>query len=221
MPHEATLLMREFVTHDVQRLLLSRPEGLDWEPGQGIELAIDQDEWRDQGRPFTPTCLLEDRILELTVKRYPEADGVTDTLHGLEPGAGLLVSEPFGTISYQGPGTFVAAGTGVTPFLGILRRLAKDDALAGHRLLLSNKSERDVICGQELEHYLGDDLVLAFTREADSEHKGRRIDADFLNANVGHRDGHCYICGPDGFVKAMIDALLGLGIPEEKLVYER
>jgi cytochrome-b5 reductase len=45
MSYEATLLMREFVTHDVQRLLLTRPTALDWQPGQGIELAISATIW--------------------------------------------------------------------------------------------------------------------------------------------------------------------------------
>lgn len=221
MPYEATLLMRQFVTHDVQRLFLTRPDGLDWQPGQGIELAIDQDEWQDEGRPFTPTCLREDRILELTVKRYTEEDGVTEALHQLKPGARLLLSDAFGTITYQGPGTFIAAGTGVTPFLAILRRLAKDKALADHRLLLSNKSERDVICNHELAYYLDDDLKLTFTREHESGQQGRRMDAGFLGANIADREGYCYVCGPDGFVEAMNDALLTLGVHAEKLVYER
>ncbi|MCG6943512.1 MAG: flavodoxin reductase [Thiohalocapsa sp.] len=220
MPDKATLLMREFVTHDVQHLLLSRPDGLHWQPGQGIELAIDQDEWRQQRRPFTPTCLLEDRVLEFTIKRYPEQDGVTDALHALEPGAQLLLGDPFGTIAYQGPGTFIAAGTGVTPFLAILRRLAKDDALAGHRLLLTNKRERDVICAQELAYYLGDDLVLAFTREH-AQHRGGRMDSAFLEAHIRNRDGHFYVCGPDAFVEAMKAALLTLGVRPDRLVYER
>jgi cytochrome-b5 reductase len=221
MPDQVTLLMRELVTHDVQRLLLTRPEGLEWRPGQGIELAIDEAPWRDQRRPFSPTCLLEDRILEFTIKRYPEADGVTPALHALEPGAALLLGEPFGTISYQGPGTFIAAGTGVTPFLAILRRLAKDGDLAGHRLLLSNKQERDVICREELRHYLGDDLVLAFTREHGTAHQPRRIDAAFLDANITDRDGYFYVCGPDDFVADVKEALLTLGVPADRLVYER
>jgi ferredoxin-NADP reductase len=220
MPFNSKLLMRQFVTHDVQRLLLTRPEGLSWEPGQGIELAIDRDDWREQGRPFTPTCLTGDLLVELTIKRYLDTDGVTEALHALEPGAGLLLSDAFGTITYQGTGTFIAAGTGVTPFLAILRGLAKDNALAGHRLLLSNKSERDVICALELRHYLGDDLVLTFTRESEPTREGRRMDADFLEANIRDRDGHFYVCGPDGFVKAVSSALSTLGVHRDKLVYE-
>lgn len=222
MPHATELLMRQFVTHDVQRLVLSRPEGLDWQPGQGVELAIDREGWRDEARPFTPTCLTADRVVEFTIKRYPEAqDSVTEALHALDPGAALLLGDPFGTITYQGPGTFIAAGTGVTPFLAILRQLARDDKLGQHRLLLSNKSERDVICAKELSHYLGDELVLTFTREHQPEEQGRRIDADFLEAHLGDRDGYCYVCGPDAFVTDVKEALSSLGVPSDRLVYER
>jgi ferredoxin-NADP reductase len=221
MSYDATLLMSEFVTHDVRRLLLSRPEGLDWQPGQGIEVRIDTEEWRDEGRPFTPTSTPDALVLELTTKRYPERDGMTMALHALEPGAKLQLSDAFGTISYQGPGTFIAAGTGITPFLGILRRLAADDALEGHRLLFSNKSERDVICEKELLHYLGEDCVLTYTREHEPEQDGRHIDAIFLRAHAGDLSQRFYVCGPDGFVQSVNDHLLSLGVHPSQLVYER
>lgn len=221
MSHDATLLMTEFVTHDVQRLLLTRPEGLDWQPGQGVELFIDDDEWRDEGRPFTPTSLPNDQLLEFTTKRYPEGDGMTVALHALKPSAGLKLSDAFGTITYQGPGTFIAAGTGVTPFLGILRRLAADDALDGHKLLLTNKGERDVICEKELKHSLGDDCVLTFTREHQPDHQGQRIDADFLKSHLSTLDGRFYVCGPDAFVESINDQLKALGVQPEQLVYEQ
>jgi hypothetical protein len=135
MDHQVTLLMSEFVTRDVQRFILTRPEGFAFEPGQGVELAIDHPDWRGEGRPFTPTSLEEDRVLEFTIKGYPDHEGVTKALHGLQPGAGLIMSEPFGTNRYKGRGVLIAGGAGVTPFIAILRRLARDDGLDGHALL--------------------------------------------------------------------------------------
>jgi cytochrome-b5 reductase len=213
--------MSGFVTHDTRRFVLERPKGLHFEPGQGVELTIEQDPWKGQGHPFTPTCLAEDRVLELTVKRYPEREGFTAALHGLEPGAPLGVSDPFGTISYQGPGVFIAAGAGITPFLAILRRLSADGQLEGQELLFSNKTEDDLICGRELRHYLGSRAVFTFTREHQGASEGRHIDAGFLQGHVHRFDRRFYVCGPPAFVESVNADLLSLGAHPDQLVYER
>lgn len=214
------LLMHEFVTHDTRRFILSRPDGLDWEPGQGVELAIDSDQWRDEGHPFTPTSLTGDHALEFIIKRY-EDGGMTSALHDLEAGAGLNASEPFGTIRYQGPGVFIAAGAGITPFIAILRHLATRDELQGQKLLFSNKSERDLICGDELRHLLGERAIFTFTREHSGSNAGQRIDADFLRARVEDFEQKFYICGPDAFVEEIKQDLLTLGADPDSLVYEQ
>ena len=126
--HTVTLLMSEFVTHDVKRFLVNRPHGFTFQAGQGVELAIKRPEWQNERRPFTPTCLADDRILEFTIKCYPAHEGMTRELHRLSPGTELLLSEPFGTIRYQGPGIFLAGGAGITPFLAILRERVRAGA---------------------------------------------------------------------------------------------
>ena len=104
MSHTVEILMTEFVTHDVKRFILTRPDGLDYQPGQGVELAVDEPDWRDKGRPFTPTNLRGDGVLEFTIKGYPDHRGVTQKLHSLAAGAKLLMSDSFGVLTYQGPG---------------------------------------------------------------------------------------------------------------------
>jgi hypothetical protein len=39
MTYLSTILMTEFVTHDVKRFILTRPRHLDYKPGQGVEIA--------------------------------------------------------------------------------------------------------------------------------------------------------------------------------------
>lgn len=221
MAYATRLLMSGFVTHDTRRLVLERPKGFRFAPGQGVELTIERDPWKGKGHPFTPTCLAEDQVLELTIKRYPEREGFTAALHGLEPGAPLAVSDPFGTITYKGPGLFVAAGAGITPFLAILRRLAADRELDGHELLFSNKTEDDLICGSELRHYLGRHAVFTFTRRDEGGKEGRHIDSGFLQGHIDHFDRFFYVCGPPAFVESVNSNLLSLGAQPEQLVYER
>ena len=209
MNHTVTLLMSEFVTHDVKRMIVSKPEEFSFQPGQGVELAIDREPWRTEGRPFTPTSLPDDRVLEFVIKGYPEHDGVTCELHTLGPGSELLMSEPFGTITYQGFGVFIAAGAGVTPFIAILRDLARKERLA------------DVICEKEFRHYLGERCILTCTRSSSPGCASGRVDQDYLTERIQDFDQHFYVCGPPGFVDAVNGALESLGANSEALVYER
>jgi cytochrome-b5 reductase len=221
MDHKVTLLMSEFITHDVKRFVVTRPEGFSFEPGQGVELAIDSPDWRDQGRPFTPTSLNEDRVLEFTIKCYPQHEGVTQALHQLRPGAGLQMSEPFGTIRYLGPGVFIAGGAGITPFLAIMRDLAAKQDMAGQQLIFSNKTPDDIICEKELRHAFGDRLRLICTADEFPGYEHKRIDKAWLAGQITDFDQRFYLCGPPGFMDAVNDALQSLGASSQQLVFEQ
>lgn len=221
MNHSVNLLMSQFVTHDVKRFIVSKPPGFAAVPGQGVELAIDRPGLAEQGRPFTPTGLADDRVLEFTIKGYADHAGVTQALHALEPGAELLMSEPFGTIRYEGPGVFIAGGAGITPFLAILRDLARRGELAKQTLIFSNKAPRDVICEKELRHLLGERCLLLSTGVAAPGYVHRRVDRAFLEETVGDFDQRFYVCGPPPFMDAVNGALTQLGARSESLVFER
>jgi cytochrome-b5 reductase len=221
MEHHATILMTEFITHDVKRFVITRPEGFRWQPGQGVELAIDDPGWEQEKRPFTPTSLPDDGVLEFSIKGYPEHNGMTAQLHRLDAGARLLISEPFGTIQYHGRGTFIAAGAGITPFLAIIRMLARDKELDGHSLLFSNKGPQDIICEQELRHYLGDAATFVCTRASDCHCQPQRIDKEYLKQHITDLKQHFYLCGPPPFVTAVRSALSELGATPDALVFER
>jgi cytochrome-b5 reductase len=221
MNYRVTLLMSQFVTHDVKHFIVSKPEGFSVVPGQGVELAINRPGLSSEGRPFTPTGLADDRVLEFTIKGYSDHPGVTQALHQLEPGAELLMSEPFGTISYQGPGVFIAGGAGITPFLAILRKLARTGGLDRQTLIFSNKTPRDVICEKELRHLLGERCILTCTGEAAPGYAHRRVDRAFLQETLQDFKQRFYLCGPPPFMEAVSGALTELGASVESLVFER
>lgn len=221
MQYRVRLLRSQFVTHDVKHFIVSKPKGFSSVPGQGVELAIDRPGLADQGRPFTPTGLADDGVLEFTIKAYPDHAGVTQALHQLDAGAELLMSEPFGTISYQGPGVFIAGGAGITPFLAILRDLARQGELGRQTLIFSNKTPADVICEKELRHLLGERCILTCTGEAAPGYRNRRVDRAFLEETVKDFGQHFYVCGPPPFMDAVNGAVTALGAHAESLVFER
>jgi len=221
MKHRTTILMTEFVTHDVKRFIVKKPEIFSFSPGQGVELVIDQEKWREEeGRPFTPSNLTTDEVLEFTIKRYPDHKGVTDKLHTLKAGDHLLMSDPFGTIAYKGPGVFIAGGAGITPFLSIFRHLAVETTTAGQTLIFSNKTTADIICEKELQHYFGSRCHLICTREKAKGYEHTRIDRKYLQKIIKDTQQYVYVCGPDEFVEE-INAMVGdMGFATESVVFE-
>lgn len=123
MTHTVKIIAIESVTHDVDRYVLEKPEGFAFTPGQATEVAIDTPQWREEKRPFTFSCLPNWDCLEFTIKHYPDQEGVTEALCDLAVGDALVIDDPWSTIEYKGPGTFIARGAGVTPFIAILRNL--------------------------------------------------------------------------------------------------
>jgi cytochrome-b5 reductase len=215
------LLMSKFVTHDVKRFVLEKPKGFKFTPGQGVLLAIDAPGLADDEHPFTPTSLAEDEVLEFTIKGYPEHIGMTDRLHKLAPGAGLVLGEVFGTIQYRGPGVFIAGGAGITPFLAILRLLARDGKLDGNTLIFSNKTSADVILEPELRHYLGDRAFFSLTREAKPGYENCRVDEGFLKEKIRDFKQPFYVCGPPPMVEGLTKTLRGLGASPDNVVFEQ
>ncbi|MGC9455756.1 MAG: flavodoxin reductase [Phycisphaerae bacterium] len=216
--HTVRILMTGFVTHNVKRFVIERPDGYDFSPGQATEMALP--DAADDGHPFTFTSLTDDRVLEFTIKGYFDHDGMTKKLHSKGPGDELLIGDSWGAITYRGPGVFIAGGAGVTPFIAILRRLRAEGKADGHRLLFSNHSSADVICEKEFRDMLGDDFVSTLTREEAPGHLHGRINADFLKEHVDDFSQNFYVCGPDPFVADINDALKDLGAKPDSLVFE-
>ena len=220
MEHTVDLLHVGFITHDVKQFITTRPADLDYEPGQGVELALDLDGWRDEGRPFTPTSLADEDVLEFTIKAYPDHDGVTERLHDLEAGATLHMSDSFGSITWQGPGTFIAAGAGITPFLAILRERARTGELEDSVLHFTNSTPADIICERELEDLLVERCRFTCTEESGTGYDDRRIDAEYLEEEIDDPSGVFYVCGPPDFVEATRETLLEMGADDDKVVIE-
>ena len=221
MPQSLRILAADLVTHNVRRYRLEKPEGFQFEPGQATELSIDLEGWRDRKQPFTFTALNERAYLEFTIKSYFDHDGVTKKLFELRPGDRLLLRDVWGTITYKGPGTFIAGGAGVTPFIAILRQLHKDGKLQGNRLLVSNKTEKDIILRTEFEGMFGPDYTWTVTGDPQSPLPHDRIDEDFLKRHIRDFSQNFYVCGPDPMVKDLRETLGRLGAKTETVTFEK
>ena len=209
------------ITHNVKQFIIEKPDGFTFTPGQATELSINEKEWEDKKNPFTFTSLTDDHYLQFTIKIYPDHKGVTNHLGELKVGDELILREPWGAIEYKGPGYFIAGGAGITPFIAILRHLNHEGALAGNTLFFSNKTDQDIILADELKSMLGENAHFIISDQKDSVHDQRRINEDFLKAEVSDFSKHFYVCGPDPMVAEITETLTRLGANADTVIFEK
>ena len=211
------------VTHNVRRYILEKPEGYSFKPGQATDVSLDEDGWRDKKHPFTFTALTDAPNLEFTIKSYFNTgeDGVTERLYGYKPGQSLVIRDVWGTITYKGPGTFIAGGAGVTPFIAILRDLHHRRKLEGHTLILSNRTEADIILRDEFESFRGLTTIWTVTEDPQSKLLHDRVDGKFLKTHIKDWTQNFYLCGPDPMVAELRGTLKELGADVENVTWEK
>jgi ferredoxin-NADP reductase len=219
--HIVKILSVEPVTHNVRRFRLEKPVGYSFNPGQATEVSINTPEWREEKRPFTFTCLPDDDHLEFTIKIYTDHDGVTNALGKVKAGDELILRDVWGAIEYKGPGTFIAGGAGITPFIAIFRKLYRDGEVGNNRLIFSNKTEADIILKDSFEKMLGDNFINILSEEENKKYQHGRINKKYLQENIHDIKQKFYICGPDPMIKDISAALEELGAHTESVVFEK
>ncbi|MBT8325931.1 MAG: flavodoxin reductase [Bacteroidia bacterium] len=220
MKHLIQINKIENVTHNVLRIVTNKPRNYKFTPGQATELAINTPELKDKKRPFTFTSLPEEDELEFTIKVYEAHEGVTDQLDDLNVGDELILGDAWGAISYKGPGTFIAGGAGITPFIAILKSLRFQGKLAGSKLFFGNKTENDIIYRKNLEVWLGSDLHLALSKDNHKDFHHGYIDKALLKNHNINLSNYVYLCGPPAMMESVTAQLYEMGLPKDRLVME-
>ncbi len=162
--------------------------------------------------------------LRVTVKRVTGGRGSGWLVDRLSAGTELDVLPPAGTFtpkSLDEDLLLVAAGSGVTPVMSILRAV-----LATGRgrltLLYANRDERSVIFAEELRElaaaHPGRLLVLHWLESVQGLPDRPRL-AALLAPLTGSRE--VFLCGPTPFMDAVTHALRDAGVPRSRLHIER
>lgn len=153
----------------------------------------------------------------------------TGRLEKMEEGDVLGVEGPVGHMIFEGQdkAAFVAGGTGVSPFVGMLRHIAETKAPGDFVLLYSVRTPDHILYKKELESlqrkHPNIQVIITVTREADPSWEGEkgRITCPMVLRHV-RQPAECswFICGPPALVKAMRDCLAEAGADLKKLKME-
>ena len=145
------------------------------------------------------------RTLTITVKRVPEGM-VSNWLHDhLTPGDIIRISRPDGDFVLPDDAAalvFVAAGSGVTPILSMVRELAQRSKLGGTTMIYYARSAADLIAHDELLHLAAEHAGFCLHVITDDMPDGiggfdeRRLQA--LLPDLFERAA--FVCGPAGLI---------------------
>src|SRR4030043_2298132 len=155
MTHIVRIIQKNWLTHDVMQIKLEKPPYFTYYAGQAIEVTIDNPRFHGEQSPFTLTSLRSDAFLELIFKVYSDHDGMTLGISNLKEGNTFIISDPWDSYKNLGPGVFIAGGTGIKPYIAILRQLKAEGRETRSLLFFYNKTEKDIFLYDELSQMLG------------------------------------------------------------------
>lgn len=204
------------------------PRPFDYRPGQYFTLVADID-GHPVRRAYSASSAPGTPRLEVTVKHVEDGRFSTHVHRGLRVNDCLTVRGPSGSFHArsQAPDdtVLIAAGSGVTPMMSMIRtRLADRRGRDRIALLYSSRATEEIIFGTELDR-----LVNTFPDRLSVTHvltrQAGRLDADGVRHWITQRprahDAHYYVCGPEPLMDAVQDVLADLGVPDEQTHQER
>jgi ferredoxin-NADP reductase len=202
--------------------------------GQHVDVRLTAEDGYQAERSYSIASPPGSDQVELTVVRLDDGE-VSPYLAGdLEIGDQIELRGPIGGyFVWDGddshPVLLAGGGSGVVPLMSMLRHHATIGSDAAMHLVYSARAAGDVLYREELDKLAGDPrraATITLTREADdTAWTGRRgrVDASLLH-DVGWpatTAPRCYVCGPDTFVEAVANELVGMGHQPENVRTER
>lgn len=182
---------------------------------------------RGETHPFTLVSHPAEPRLSMTIKASGD---FTSALHGLGPGAEILLDGPYGVFCPlnfpPGPRVFVAGGIGITPFLSVLRHVRHRGLPGEITLFWANRRARDLFALGELEALseaqAGIRVVPVLSREPGWQGERGHLTPAMIGRYVANPAGaRWFLCGPPPMMQSVRRVLRGMGVPGGRIHWER
>ncbi|MEU5397721.1 MOSC domain-containing protein [Streptomyces sp. NPDC005963] len=230
-PRNATLVARTPQSPTVTSLTFSDPAGAGCRPGQHLRVHLRDGRGAPLWRSYTITDATPTTI-RISVKRVDDGRG-SPLLHSLATDSQVMISGPHGdeliTSGHRRPLLLACAGIGITPVLPVLRQLIDENPTRAVTVLNVVRTLDEVPLWEEAlalmarlphashrlfvtAHGAGDALPDGATAGRPSEEDLRELAAD--------GDVEAYLCGPDGFVRSVRNALVRAGVSDDAIADE-
>jgi ferredoxin-NADP reductase len=238
---------RELLSSEVVSLDLQDPSGEPlpaFDAGQFLTLRLDLS---DQDKPLLRTYTLvghseDDRGYHLAVKREMPPVGKPSLPAGVGSGylhdqilqgSTIMALSPRGHFVVE-PGSrpivLLSAGIGVTPMLAMFEHLATCPLKRQVLFVHCARSSEAHIFGERVRKLVSESDVLRshvlYSQPGPNDAVGRdfdatgRLTAETLDGLLPSFNADYYLCGPESFMRDMVQGLMARGVPKDQIRYE-
>jgi ferredoxin-NADP reductase len=202
-------------------LRLAVPDRVDHLPGQHYAVRLTAPDGYVAQRSYSIVSSPDDELVELFVERLDEGEVSSFLADVVQPGDELEVQGPIGgwfVWAGDAPALCIGGGTGVAPFVAMLRHARRLDRLDLLRIIVSARTRALLPYADE---FLAAGATLALSRESGpAERASGRLRPDDVRPLL-RADAAAYVCGSAGFAEFASALLVELGVPAATVRVER
>jgi len=226
-PNRVSLKVKEIIeeTQSTKTLRMGRVDGTlpYFRPGQYINLFVNIDGVLTS-RPYSISSVPGKPYYDITVRRMEPGFVSHYLLDKVKPGDAFESTSPNGKFYCEpliDPSdlVFLAGGSGITPFVSIIREVTRQSLPVNIHLLYGSRSPADIIFGDELKEIAKKHPNVKVNFVISEPPKGWSglcglLDAKMISSLVGSVDGKkFFLCGPAQMHILCEGALKALGVP--------
>lgn len=226
--HSLTVKAIEKISNDTVKVVLNIPSELkstfSFQPGHYLNFAITID-GKELRRSYS-ICSGENEDLAVAVKQVENGKVSTwfNTTCVVEQS--ILVTAPEGNFLIPSDAksiVMIAAGSGITPILSMLKSVEKNGQTA--QLLYGNKTESSILFKDEIDKISNLSIRHFLSKENNEAHTSGKIDTENLSNLIKSdldilKSDAFMICGPEQMIVGVAETLKTFGVPDSKVHYE-
>lgn len=230
-------------TPDAVSVVFKKPgffRSIKYKPGQFLTLKLPIQNKVENRAYSLSSSPYTHKFLRITVKKV--ADGLVSNYicDSLKEGQKIEVEKPTGNFFIEPSArkqqnyVLFAGGSGITPIYSILVSILKKEPKSKITLIYANKNEGSIIFRKQLNNLLEEykeslSIVFLLSKSIEASlaenYQIKRIDEALLNSvlqakKLNYKEVTFMLCGPQGFMDAVVDILKSKEVAPEKIKLE-
>ena len=224
------------LTYDIKgfQFELQEPKTIDFVPGQYIQILTPAYEGNDEEvyRAYSLSSNPDKKnIIEIIIRLVPGGICTTYCFEHLKQGDTIKLNGPYGEFRLSetdAPIIFIAGGSGMAPINCILHQMKNSGNKRAAKYFFGVNEPRDMFMLDEMKQFEKElenfKYIPVMARPGD----GAKWDGETglvteaVERNINNAaESEAYLCGSPGMIDASIKVLKQLGMPEDKIYYDK